>query len=119
MRGRAEPETKSAQAAGLGLIIPAVFSAIAAVFFLRSFLFEPFKIPSDSMLPTLQSGDLILVNKYTYGIRLPIINHKIISLNDPKRGDVMKSSIRTIPRRITSSGLLACLATGLFIGTNA
>ncbi|RJX30662.1 MAG: signal peptidase I [Oxalobacter sp.] len=65
------------------------FPVIAAVFVLRSFLFEPFKIPSDSMLPTLQSGDLILVNKYTYGIRLPIINHKIISLNEPKRGDVM------------------------------
>ncbi len=65
------------------------FPVIAAVFFLRSFLFEPFKIPSSSMLPTLQSGDLILVNKYTYGIRLPVINHKIISINDPKRGDVV------------------------------
>ena len=65
------------------------FPVIAAVFFLRSFLFEPFKIPSSSMLPTLQSGDLILVNKFTYGIRLPIINHKIISINDPQRGDVM------------------------------
>ena len=65
------------------------FPVIAAVFFLRSFLFEPFKIPSSSMLPTLQSGDLILVNKYTYGIRLPIINKKIIQLNDPQRGDVM------------------------------
>jgi len=65
------------------------FPVIAAVFFLRSFLFEPFKIPSSSMLPTLQSGDLILVNKFTYGIRLPIINKKIISLNDPQRGDVM------------------------------
>lgn len=65
------------------------FPVIAAVFFLRSFLYEPFKIPSSSMLPTLQSGDLILVNKFTYGIRLPIINHKIISLNEPQRGDVM------------------------------
>jgi signal peptidase I len=65
------------------------FPVIAAVFFLRSFLFEPFKIPSSSMLPTLQSGDLILVNKFTYGVRLPIVNHKIISLNDPQRGDVV------------------------------
>jgi len=65
------------------------FPVIAAVFVLRSFLFEPFKIPSSSMLPTLQVGDLILVNKFTYGIRLPIINKKIISLNDPQRGDVM------------------------------
>ena len=65
------------------------FPVIALVFFLRSFLFEPFKIPSSSMVPTLLVGDLILVNKYTYGIRLPIINKKIISINDPQRGDVM------------------------------
>ncbi|MEN9866634.1 MAG: hypothetical protein RL748_2224 [Pseudomonadota bacterium] len=65
------------------------FPVIALVFFLRSFLFEPFKIPSESMVPTLLVGDLILVNKYTYGIRLPIINKKIININDPKRGDVM------------------------------
>ncbi|MFZ6873017.1 signal peptidase I [Undibacterium sp. Di27W] len=65
------------------------FPVIALVFFLRSFLFEPFKIPSSSMLPTLFVGDLILVNKFTYGIRLPVINKKIISINDPHRGDVM------------------------------
>ncbi len=65
------------------------FPVIALVFVLRSFLFEPFKIPSSSMVPTLLVGDLILVNKYTYGIRLPVINKKIIEVNDPKRGDVM------------------------------
>jgi signal peptidase I len=65
------------------------FPVILIVFVLRSFLFEPFKIPSGSMLPTLQVGDFILVNKYTYGIRLPVINKKIISINDPQRGDVM------------------------------
>ena len=65
------------------------FPVILAVFVLRSFLWEPFKIPSSSMLPTLQSGDMILVNKYTYGIRLPVLGTKIISLNDPKRGDVV------------------------------
>lgn len=65
------------------------FPVIALVFVLRSFLFEPFKIPSSSMVPTLHVGDLILVNKFTYGIRLPVINKKIIDLNDPKRGDVM------------------------------
>jgi len=65
------------------------FPVIALVFFLRSFLYEPFKIPTSSMVPTLLVGDLILVNKYTYGIRLPILNEKIISVNDPKRGDVM------------------------------
>jgi len=65
------------------------FPVILLVFCLRSFLYEPFKIPSSSMLPTLLVGDLILVNKYTYGIRLPIINKKIIDINQPKRGDVM------------------------------
>lgn len=65
------------------------FPVIAAVFLLRSFVIEPFKIPSGSMIPTLQIGDFILVNKYTYGIRLPIVNKKIVELNEPQRGDVM------------------------------
>jgi len=65
------------------------FPVIALVFVLRSFLWEPFKIPSSSMVPTLLVGDLILVNKYDYGIRLPIINKKIIPVGDPQRGDVM------------------------------
>jgi signal peptidase I len=65
------------------------FPVIALVFFLRSFLYEPFKIPSSSMLPTLEIGDLILVNKYTYGIRLPVVNKKIIDIHQPQRGDVM------------------------------
>jgi len=65
------------------------FPVILIVFFIRSFLVEPFKIPSGSMIPTLQVGDFILVNKFTYGIRLPIINHKLVQLNDPQRGDVM------------------------------
>ena len=66
-----------------------LFPVIAVVFVLRSFLFEPFKIPSGSMIPTLQVGDLILVNKFHYGIRLPVINKKIIPNHDPARGDVM------------------------------
>lgn len=66
-----------------------LFPVIAAVFLLRSFLFEPFKIPSGSMIPTLLVGDLILVNKFTYGVRLPVINTKIIEGNKPVRGDVM------------------------------
>ena len=65
------------------------FPVILIVFVLRSFLFEPFKIPSGSMIPTLLVGDFILVNKFTYGIRLPVINKKIIPINDPQRGDVM------------------------------
>jgi signal peptidase I len=66
-----------------------LFPVIATVFLLRSFLFEPFKIPSGSMIPTLQVGDLILVNKFTYGVRLPVIHTKIIEGNAPQRGDVM------------------------------
>jgi len=65
------------------------FPVILLVFVLRSFLVEPFKIPSGSMIPTLQIGDFILVNKFTYGIRLPVINKKIIDINQPKRGEVM------------------------------
>ena len=65
------------------------FPVILVVFVLRSFLVEPFKIPSGSMIPTLLIGDFILVNKYTYGIRLPVVNLKIVDLNRPKRGDVM------------------------------
>jgi len=65
------------------------FPVILIVFLLRSFLVEPFKIPSGSMLPTLLIGDFILVNKYTYGIRIPIVNKKILDLNNPQRGDVM------------------------------
>ena len=66
-----------------------LFPVIVIVFVLRSFLFEPFKIPSGSMVPTLLVGDLILVNKFHYGIRLPVINKKIISNHDVQRGDVM------------------------------
>lgn len=65
------------------------FPVILIVFVLRSFLFEPFKIPSGSMIPTLLVGDFILVNKFTYGIRLPVINKKIIDVGSPQRGDVM------------------------------
>lgn len=65
------------------------FPVFLAVFFLRSFLVEPFKIPSGSMLPTLFVGDFILVNKFAYGIRLPVINKKIVENENPQRGDVM------------------------------
>ena len=65
------------------------FPVILIVFLLRSFLVEPFKIPSGSMLPTLLVGDFILVNKFTYGIRLPIVNIKLSDINRPQRGEVM------------------------------
>lgn len=65
------------------------FPVILIVFVLRSFIVEPFKIPSGSMIPTLLVGDFILVNKFSYGIRLPIINKKVIDIGQPQRGDVM------------------------------
>jgi signal peptidase I len=65
------------------------FPVILIVFLLRSFLVEPFKIPSSSMVPTLMVGDFILVNKFTYGIRLPVANVKVIEIGSPRRGDVM------------------------------
>src|SRR3990172_3536550 len=67
----------------------AFFPVILFVFLLRSFLVEPFRIPSGSMMPGLLAGDFILVNKYTYGLRLPVINRKVVDLSTPKRGDVM------------------------------
>lgn len=66
-----------------------LFPVILIVFVLRSFLFEPFRIPSGSMLPTLHVGDFILVNKFDYGLRLPVTNTKVIEIGEPKRGDVV------------------------------
>jgi len=65
------------------------FPVLAVVWVLRSFLFEPFTIPSGSMLPTLEVGDYILVNKFTYGLRLPVIGTEIMPMGKPERGDVM------------------------------
>lgn len=65
------------------------FPVLLVVYILRSFVYEPFQIPSGSMEPTLQVGDFILVNKYTYGLRLPVWNKKMVAINEPQRGDVM------------------------------
>lgn len=65
------------------------FPVLLIVFVFRSFLYEPFQIPSGSMIPTLEVGDFILVNKYSYGLRLPVSQSKVVSINNPKRGDVM------------------------------
>ncbi len=65
------------------------FPIVLIVLLLRSFLVEPFRIPSGSMMPTLLVGDFILVNKFTYGIRLPVVNEKIIDVGEPERGDIV------------------------------
>ncbi len=65
------------------------FPVFLVVFLLRSFLVEPFRIPSGSMMPTLLIGDFILVNKFSYGIRLPILDRKVVEIGDPSRGDVV------------------------------
>jgi signal peptidase I len=67
----------------------AFFPVLAVVLGLRSFVAEPFRIPSSSMMPTLLIGDFILVNKFAYGLRLPITNQKFIGTGEPKRGDVV------------------------------
>ena len=86
LRKRRAPEDKRPWWVEYGV---SFFPVILFVFVLRSFIVEPFRIPSGSMLPTLQSGDLILVNKFSYGIRLPILNTKVVPLGSPERGDVM------------------------------
>jgi signal peptidase I len=65
------------------------FPVALVVLVLRSFIFEPFRIPSDSMMPTLLDGDFIIVNKYAYGLRLPVLNRKFVSIGEPQRGDVV------------------------------
>ena len=67
----------------------AFFPVLAIVLILRSFVAEPFRIPSNSMMPTLLTGDFILVNKFAYGLRLPITNKKFLDISEPERGDVV------------------------------
>ncbi|MFQ5634540.1 MAG: signal peptidase I [Gammaproteobacteria bacterium] len=73
------------------------FPVLLVVLIIRSFLFEPFRIPSSSMVPTLLVGDFIFVNKYTYGLRLPVINTKIMDVGEPERGDVIVFKLPSDP----------------------
>jgi len=87
--GAPEQVTKARQEPVLVEYARAFFPVILLVFLLRSFLVEPFRIPSGSMMPGLLPGDFILVNKFTYGLRLPVINWKFLDIGSPRRGDVM------------------------------
>lgn len=82
------PETAAIQPASIEYAI-SFFPVILIVLVIRSFLLEPFRIPSDSMMPTLFDGDFIFVNKYVYGLRLPVVNTKIVEIQSPQRGDVI------------------------------
>lgn len=74
------------------------FPVIVLVLVIRSFLFEPFRIPSDSMMPTLLDGDFIFVNKFAYGLRLPVANSKVVDIGEPHRGDVVVFRMPRDPR---------------------
>ena len=78
-----EPVSKTVELVG------SLFPVLLVVLVFRSFLFEPFKIPSGSMIPTLWIGDFIVVNKYAYGLRLPVGNHRFLEVGDPERGEII------------------------------
>ena len=87
--GKAEEAVRARKEPAYVEYARAFFPVILIVFLIRSFLVEPFRIPSGSMLPSLYIGDFILVNKFSYGVRLPVINSKIMDSSHPKRGEVM------------------------------
>lgn len=87
-----QPEEEAYLTQALPLLIDyalSFFWVLLLVFVLRSFFFEPFRIPTGSLVPTLLPGDFIVVNKFDYGLRLPVINKKLVSIHEPKRGDIV------------------------------
>ena len=76
----------------------AFFPILLIVLIVRSFIFEPFRIPSGSMIPTLQVGDFIIVKKYSYGLRFPVLEKKFIEIGKPKRGDVVVFRLPSDPK---------------------
>ncbi len=98
---------RAARAKGSGAVVAepiiveyarSFFPILLLVLVLRSFLFEPFRIPSGSMMPTLLEGDFIFVNKFAYGLRLPVLNTRIVEIGDPARGDVVVFRLPADPR---------------------
>ena len=94
------------------------FPIIVIVLGVRSFVFEPFRIPSDSMMPTLQDGDFIFVNKYAYGLRLPVINAKVTEGHLPERGDVIVFRLPSNPSVNYIKRLVGCPATRRIVRNN-
>jgi signal peptidase I len=87
------------------------FPVAAVLLVLRSFMFEPYRIPSDSMMPTLLDGDFIVVNKYSYGLRWPVSHKLFYEVGRPQRGTLRSSGIRTTRASTTSSASSVCPAT--------
>jgi signal peptidase I len=88
-RAARQPGSEAAQEPVIVSYARSMFPVLLIVLLIRSFAFEPFRIPSASMMPGLVDGDFILVNKFTYGLRLPLINTKVLAVGEPRRGDVV------------------------------